>query len=190
MKRKHMIMAIATLTALLVAGAACASGGAGEHEIPWMNFTWRVINLILVLGILYKFAGEKIAGLFKGRQAGIRQELNDLQARKEAAEKKLLDVEKSIANLEQEKDAILAEARDQGESMKAAIIQKAEQSAEQLKAQAKVSAEQEFVIALDEMRAEMADKVIEAAEKIVKSKLTKAQHENLVDEYLTKVVLN
>jgi F-type H+-transporting ATPase subunit b len=191
LKRKHMIMAIATLTALLVAGTAFASGhAAGEHEIPWMNFTWRVLNLILVLGILYKFAGKKIAGLFKGRQAGIRQELNDLQARKEAAEKKLQDVENSIANLEKEKEAILTEARSQGESMKAAIIQKAEQSAEQLKAQAKVSAEQEFLIARDEMRAEMADKVIEAAEKIVKSTLTKAQHENLVDEYLTKVVLN
>ncbi|WP_027721829.1 F0F1 ATP synthase subunit B [Maridesulfovibrio zosterae] len=186
-----MIMATATLSVLLAAGAAYASGGeGGAHEIPWANFGWRVLNLILVLGVLYKFAGEKIAGLFKGRQAGIKQELNDLQSRKEAAESKLRDVEQSIANLEQEKEAILSEARSQGEAMKAAIIQKAEQSAEQIKAQAKVSAEQEVIIALDEMRAEMADKVIEAAEKIVKSKLTKAQHENLVDEYLTKVVLN
>ncbi|WP_319779565.1 F0F1 ATP synthase subunit B [Maridesulfovibrio sp.] len=185
-----MIMATAALSVLLAAGAAYASGHGGEaHEIPWANFGWRVLNLILVLGVLYKFAGDKIAALFKGRQAGIKQELNDLQSRKEAAEKKLRDVESSIANLEQEKESILSEARTQGEAMKAAIIQKAEQTAEQIKAQATVSAEQEVNIALDEMRAEMADKVIEAAEKIVKSKLTKAQHETLVDEYLTKVVL-
>ncbi|WP_419781968.1 F0F1 ATP synthase subunit B [Maridesulfovibrio sp.] len=189
MKRKNMIMATTALSVLLAAGAAYASGGEGAHEIPWANFGWRVLNLILVIGILYKFAGEKIAGLFKGRQAGIKQELSDLQSRKEAAEKKLRDVESSIANLEQEKDSILSEARSQGEAMKAAIIQKAEQTAEQIEAQAKVSAEQEVNVALDEMRAEMADKVIEAAEKIVKSKLTKAQHETLVDEYLTKVVL-
>lgn len=183
-------MASAAFSVLLAATAAYASGGGGEHSIPWGNFAFRVINLILVIAILYKFAGSKIAALFKGRQSNIRQELDDLQARKETAEKKLQDVEQSIANLEQEKEAILSEAKEQGEAIKQAIIQKAEESAEQIKAQAKVSAEQEASVALEEMRAELADKVVEAAEKIVQGKLTKAQHENLVDEYLTKVVLN
>ena len=190
MKRKNMILAISALFVLLTAVAAYANSGEGVHEIPWADFGWRVLNLILVLGILYKFAGEKIAGLFKGRQAGIKQELNDLEFRKEAAEKELRNVEQSIANLARERSAILAEARKQGEAMKESIIQRAEHSAEQITSQAKVSAEQEFTIALDEMRSEMAEKIIEASEKVVKSSLTEAQHESLVDEYLTKVVFN
>lgn len=191
MKRKNIIMASTVFSVLLLATVAYAAhGGEGEHSIPWGNFALRVLNLALFIGILYKFAGSKIAGLFKGRQAGIKHELDDLQTRKESAEKKLQDVEQSIANLEQEKEAILSEARVQGEAIKQSIIQKAEESAEQIKAQAKVSAEQEAAVALEEMRADLADKVVEAAEKIVQSKLTKAQHESLVDEYLTKVVLN
>lgn len=191
MKRKNIIMAGAFFSVLLIASVAFAAhGGEGEHSIPWGNFALRVLNLVLFIGVLYKFAGSKIAGLFKGRRAGIKQELDDLQARKESAEKKLQEVEQSIADLAKEKEAILSEAKVQGEAIKQSIIQKAEESAELIRAQAKVSAEQEASVALEEMRAELADKVVEAAEKIVQSKLTKAQHENLVDEYLTKVVLN
>ena len=44
---------------------------------------------------------------------------------------------------------------------------------------------------LDEaMRAEMADKIVEATEKLLAKKLTAAEHAKLVDKYLTKVVLN
>ena len=40
------------------------------------------------------------------------------------------------------------------------------------------------------VRGEIADQVIEQATKIVREKLTEQDHERLVDEYLTKVVLN
>jgi F-type H+-transporting ATPase subunit b len=36
----------------------------------------------------------------------------------------------------------------------------------------------------------MAELIVEAAEKILREKLTKEEHEKLVEDYLTKVVLN
>ena len=43
---------------------------------------------------------------------------------------------------------------------------------------------------MDTMRAEMADKIVEATEKLLIQKLTAEEQAKLVDKYLTKVVLN
>jgi len=178
---------------LAFAALAYASGGeAGEaaEPLPWGNFGFRILNFVIFIYLLYRFAGAKAAAFFGGRREQIRKDLEDLEIRKAEAAKKLQDVEASIRNLEQEKAAILAEAKTQGEAIKAAILAKAERDAALLTAQAKTSAENEARAAFDRVRGEIADLVIEQATKIVREKLSDKDHEQLVDEYLTKVVLN
>ncbi len=182
-------IALGLLTVLATAALAHASGGEA-HELPWGNFAFRIVNFVIFIFLIYKFAGDKIASFFGGRREQIRKDLADLDARKVEAEKRLKDVEAGIRNLEQEKAAILAEAKTQGEAIKVAIIEKAEKDAANMRAQAKVSAENEARAAFDRVRSEIADQVIEQATKIVREKLTDKDHERLVDEYLTKVVLN
>lgn len=167
-----------------------ADGHGEHHGLPWGNYIARVINLIIFIGIIWYAAGKKIKAFFGGRSKQIREDLDDLETRKNEAAKKLQDVEKSIANLNQEKQSILDEAKKQGEAMKEAIIEKAKKDAVQLTEQAKRSAEFEAKTAVDDLRAQMADLVVDAAVKIVQDKLSDKDHEKLVDEYLTKVVLN
>ncbi len=90
----------------------------------------------------------------------------------------------------QEKQQILDDAKAQGETLKVAIIEKAKKDAEALTEQAKRTASNEAAAAIQTIRGEMADMVIEAAEKIVAEKLSAEDHDKLVDDYLTKVVLN
>lgn len=163
---------------------------AEHHGLPWKNYIFRVVNFILFIGILIYAAGGKIKAFFVGRRSQIKDDLDNLQARQAEAEKKLKGVEQSIANLEQEKKAILEEAEQQGQALREAIIEKAKQDAESLKEQAKRTAANEAKGALDDMRAEVAELVVAAAEKIVREKLSDAEHDKLVDEYLNKVVLN
>ncbi|MBU1249160.1 MAG: ATP synthase F0 subunit B [Proteobacteria bacterium] len=169
-----------------------ASGGEGgeQHGVPWGNFILRVINFALFIGIIWWAAGKKIMAFFADRKTQISDELDDLAARQAGAEEKLKNVEQGIANLEQEKKSILDEAKAQGEALKAAIIEKGEKDAAALKEQATRTAANEAKAALDGIRAEMAELVVEAATKIVQEKLTEKDHDKLVDDYLTKVVLN
>ncbi|MDD4951375.1 MAG: F0F1 ATP synthase subunit B [Desulfovibrionaceae bacterium] len=191
MKRTYTIFTALALV-LGLSAIALASGHAEghEHHIPWGNYVYRLINLAIVVGVIWKLAGKKIAGFFGGRRKQIGKDLDDLQVRQADAEKKLKDVEQSITNLEQEKQSILAEARAQGEGLKKAILDKAEADAERIREQAKRSAEFEAKAATDLLRAELAELVVEAARKIVQEQLSEKDHEKLVDEYLTKVVLN
>lgn len=200
MKRFKFIAPIALLALmlLLVAVTAWASsegghGGGhaeGEHALPWGNLMWRGINFVLFVGIIWYAAGAKLKAFFGGRKSGIENELTELDTRKTEAEKKLKEVEQSIANLDAERQSILADYKAQGEALKASIIEKAEASATQIREQAKVGAENEAKYAIEAMRSELADMIVEAAQKVLEKKLTKEEHEKLVDKYLTKVVLN
>jgi len=188
--RHTVLTLIGVLAFTALAYASGGEGGEAHEGLPWANFGWRILNFVIFIFLLYKFAGAKAAAFFGGRRAQIKKELDELQERKVEAEKKLASVESGIRNLEQEKAAILAEAKTQGEAIKAAIIEKAQKDALAMQAQAVTSAENEARAAFDRVRGEIADQVIEQATKIVREKLTEQDHERLVDEYLTKVVLN
>lgn len=193
MKAKRILTLILPLLIVLAqAVMACAAteGGAhGDgHGLNWGDFLWRIINFIIFVAIIWKFAGKKIADFFRGRREEIETKLTDLSTRREEAEQRLKDVEESIANLEQEKAKILEDFKSQGEAVKAAIIQKAEEEAEKMKAQAEYSIEQERRSALKDIRFQLADMVVSEAEDKIKGKLSEAEHKKLIDQYLTKVV--
>lgn len=185
------------VTALAISSVAFASAGGGVELEGWFidnyqleRYFFRIINAIIFVAIIWWAAGSKIKDFFVGRRDGIKQELDDLTTRQAEAEKKLKEVESGIANMAQEKQAILDEATKQGEAIKEAIIAKAHKDAEALKEQAKRTASNEAQAAIESIRAEMADMVVGAAEKIVAEKLSAEDHDKLVDDYLTKVVLN
>ncbi len=191
---KHLKVGLATaFMLLLLTGTAFAAAHGADApllERPEINIIFRIATLGIVLFIIWHYAGKSIKAFFAGRSKSIADEISGMQARKEAATAQLAEVEKRIANLEAERQAILAEYRAQGEALKATILEKAEKSAAQITSQAKRSAENEINQALERMRAEMADLIVDATEKLLKERLSAQEHEKLIDKYLTKVVLN
>lgn len=178
------------LIGLLVAVGATAAVSSGYEQQPVaVNFAWRILNLALVAAIIWKLAGSAIASFFTGRSAGIARELDDLEARKEKARQDLLDVEKRIASLEDDRKTILADYEARGEALKAAIIARAEESAQQIMTQARQSAQNEIDTALASMRDALADKIIEAASESISGSLSAKDHKKLLDSFLNKVVL-
>jgi F-type H+-transporting ATPase subunit b len=187
LKKLRIIGMVAAM--LLVAAVAFASEG-GDASGKWWNFLWRVITFAIVVFLLYKLAGARMKEFFTGRSYQIKAELDDLDVRKIDAEKQLREVERSIANLDKEREEILNGFKREGEKLKAAIVANAEATAQKIKTQAEISAAQDAKLAVAEMKAEMAEKIVQAAEKLLKEKLSRADHEKLVGDYLTKVVLN
>ena len=122
--------------------------------------------------------------------ARISQDLQDLEARRAEAQKRLDEVEKRISNLESERKAILDESLAQAESVKQAVVEEAKRQAEQIVQQARRTAENEGRAMLAEVRAAIADEIVDAAEKVLAEKLTAAEHEKLITNSLNKVVLH
>jgi F-type H+-transporting ATPase subunit b len=182
---------VAIALAILGAAVAFASDGHGEGgQSPEMNFAWRLLNIVVFVGILYKLVGKKAKAFFVGRSDGIRTELEGLETRKTEAELRLAEVKQRIANLDAEREAILRESKAQAEQIKAAILAEAREQAEQVRAQALRAAENEGKVAIEQLRATLADEIVAAAEALLQTKLDGARHEKLINNSLTKVVLN
>ena len=191
MRKTTWIFLITGAVFLLAASVGAAEQGAESSNLAaWKDFGWRVLNFVLFVGVVYKLVGKKVKEFFSGRRQQIGAELEELEKRKAKAQTKLEDVEQSIADMESKRREILDDARKQGETLKQGIIEKAQQDAEKIKNQAKVKAEQEMQQMMDALRAEMAEKIIASAEKTIVDKLGKNEQEQLIDNYLTKVVLN
>jgi F-type H+-transporting ATPase subunit b len=194
LKRLHLIAVVALV--LGVAAVAYASGDAesgaeaAHHGLNWKDFLFRVINFVLVFGVIAKLAGKKIVAFFRGRSQAIENQLSDLDVRKADAAKRLADIEASISNLAEEKARIEEEYRRQGEALRDSIVAAAEAKAVQIREQAVAAAEAEGRVAAQKLRAELADAVVGAATAMLEKKLTAKDQEKLVDEYLTKVVFN
>jgi F-type H+-transporting ATPase subunit b len=186
-----MTVGAAIALALLSTAVAFASDGHAEGgQSPAMNFVWRLLNIAIFVGVLYKLVGAKAKAFFTGRRDGIRTDLEDLEVRKTEAELHLAEIKKRIANLEAERAAILEESKTQGEQLKTAILAEARRQAEQVREQALRAAENEGKAAMEQLRAALADEIVAAAEALLQAKLDGAQHEKLINNSLTKVVLN
>lgn len=183
---KWKTVGVAAALVLMCAGAAFAADGAPR----WDDFGWRVLNLIIFVGILWKFTGKLVVNYFTGRRRGIQQTLDDLAARRETARKGLDDIEAQIANLDAERKTILDESMVQAEANKQAIIAEAHKQAEQIVAQARRTAENEGRAILQKVRATIADEIVDAAEQALVSKLDAPLHDKLITNSLNKVVLN
>ena len=88
------------------------------------------------------------------------------------------------------KRCILAESRKQAENLKAGIVEEAHRQAAQIVEQARMTAENEGRAVLAEVRAVIADEIVDAAEKALSGKLTAEAHEKLIANSLKKVVLH
>lgn len=183
-KLKTLFTALALV--LLTTGAAMASEGEG---LAWGNFTLRMINVLIFLGIIWYAAGGMIKKFFVGRKDSIIKEMEDLARLKKEAAAHLVDVERRVAGVEAECTALLEEGRKQAEALKAAIVAEAEKQAAQIVEQSRRSAEQEGKAELEAIRARIADTVVAAVEKGLSERLDPAEHQKQIDKSLTKVVL-
>jgi F-type H+-transporting ATPase subunit b len=194
--RGYRIVAVAAL-ALLLLGGGLAFGEAGDdhgegHGAASKGWeatdTYRVMNFTVLAVALFFLLRKPASQALSGRIQGIREQLEDLEAKKTAAEKTLAEYDNKLATLEKEADQLVADYVKQGEAAKAKILAEAAASADKLKEQAKRNIEHEFKRAKEQLRDEVVEAALVKAEGVIRDKISDDDQNRLVDEYLEKVV--
>ena len=179
---KSAILAVMALL-LFPMSAALAASGKG-----WVTTDWfRVLNFTVLVVALFLILRKPVATALSSRVDGIKKQLADLEAQKEAAEKKLAEYSDKLSELEKEAEHIVADYIKQGNEAKARILKEAEASAEKLQAQARRNIEHEFDQAKKQLQAEVLEKSLAKAEEMIKEKISADDQNRLVDDYLEKV---
>ncbi len=176
--------------ALLPVGAAFASsaGGEGEHHSVFEAYFWPVINFLVLIGLIYILLKMMdIRGYFKKRTELIEKSLQEAREAKELAQKALEEVEEKLKVKDREIEAIIDAARISGAKEKAKLEDEGEKLKARILEQAKTNIDYEVKTAKEEIKAEAVDIAMELAEKKLKEKLTKEEQLKLLEESLRKI---
>ena len=182
---------------LLLAGVALASEAAGHggghggiSPAKVTDLILRTVNFVVFAGILFYLLAKKVKvkDIFASRSQEIAKTLDDLQAEKDAAAKALADMEAKLAAVAEEREKIIQQYVAEGQLEKAKILEKAELVAARIKDLATLTISQETKKAAQELKQEVADMATKLAEDLLKEKLTYTDQQQLVEEYLKKVV--
>ncbi|MBI2958534.1 MAG: F0F1 ATP synthase subunit B [Chloroflexi bacterium] len=152
--------------------------------INWGVLIAQLAAFVILFLLLRKFAYKPIVGMLDQRAGRIRESMEQAEL-----------VKQQTLQAEERMKTQLEEARRDGQK----VLAQAEQVSERLKEEARVAArkEAEAIItraqaeirlereqAIDELRAEVVDIAILAAEKVVKESLDKAAHRRLIDDVI------
>jgi len=144
----------------------------------------QVVNFVIVLWVLYKFAYKPILKTLNDRTSKIEKGLKDA----ETANKKVLEIEERekemLANAKKETQVIIAKAEETAKKNKDEIIIEAKTQADKILEDAKKKIEDEKVKMVQEVKVEISGLVISATEKVLGEKLDEAKDNELINNAL------
>ena len=168
--------------------AYAAGGGEGDSRAQWIDFGWRMLNFVILVGFLYWATAKKAREFFAGRRENIKTTLAEAIAEKEEAERKFNEYSVRLEKATEEMNSIIETIKAQGLVEKEKIIEDARKTAEKIKEDAKMRIEQEFKAAVSELRLEAVQLSVQMAEEVLKKNITPEHHQYMVKDYLDKVV--
>ena len=151
---------------------------------------WTIVTFILLLIVLRKFAWKPILQALEGRESHIRSTLERTEQAKQDAESILQEYRQQVAKAEEESRRILNEGRALAEKIKNDIVEKANQQSRKMIDQAKQEIERDKEAALLQLRSEVANLAILAAERILNESLDANKHRKVIDDMLRETKKN
>lgn len=148
---------------------------------------WTLFAFGLTLFILWKLAFPKIAEALDKRQRAIEESIDYAEKTKAEADEILAEYRQRLADARQQAEEIIARARKAGEQAEADSLAKAREQREELLEQTKRDIDAETRRAIQEIRREVADLTILAAEKVTRKSLSAEDQQKLVEEALAEL---
>jgi len=187
-KSSAVILLILLLFFGFMLSTALAASGEDSGAKGWASTDWfRVMNFAVLAIALVFILRKPLSQALGSRITGIKDQLEDLEARKAEAEKQLAEYSEKLSRLEKESEQIVEDYIKQGHEAKARILKEAESAAEKLQIQARRNIEHEFKQAKFKLQEEIFESSLAKAEEILKGRISGDDQDRLVDEYLRKV---
>jgi len=188
----HAIVAGHAAEAAALHGEADAGHG-GAHATDSLSpakvkdFGFRVMNFIVLLIILVKFGAKPIANSLGARRKQIREEIEDLEAKKTDAEQAYKEFSAKLESVEKDVDTIVEKAVAQAEIEKVRILEAAAKSAEDIKRSAEMAIANEITAAKRTLKVEVTEQAAVMAEELIIKNLTADDQVKIIEDYLDKV---
>ena len=163
---------------------AAESEGGGS---PLMDFIWKVVNVVVLGAIIYKFAKKPVGNAMSSSAESAKKLISDAREAEEKLTAELNEMRGKIAGLEEEAVQMVKTARKDAEIEKERVIEEGKQEIERMKRQASFALEQEHRKAEADLRHWIAEESVALAEKELKQEMNQNQQNKLVNKYMDEL---
>lgn len=146
----------------------------------------QVVNVAILLVVLYFVAYKPVMRMLDERSNRVRESMEQADAAKEEAARSQEEMKKQLEEASQEAQQRIAQAVKAGEGIKEKAQESARQEAEALVNRARSEIQKERDEAIGELRKEVADLTIMAAEKVIERSLDRKAHRDLIDKMVAE----
>lgn len=151
---------------------------------------WTVITFIALMLVLKKVAWKPILAALDQREKAIKDALEKADKAKEEAQRLMDENKANLAKAEEESRQIIEQSRAYAVKLKDQMLQESKVQAKKLVDDASAEIERKKEAALDDLKTQVADIAIKAAEKILKDNLNKDTQNRIVNNYLNELNRN
>ena len=148
---------------------------------------WTVVNFILLLIVLRKFAWKPILTIIEKREAKIRDTLDRADKAQEEAEQKLQEYREMIEKGRKESLEIIEQGRQRAQKLHEEIVNKAAGESQAILDKAKNEIEIEREKALEEIKATVADISVSLASKMLEKSISSEDHRELINNAIKEL---
>ena len=163
---------------------AYAASGGEESHFPWGHFAASWINFLIFLAILWKFALPPIQRHFAERREALMRNRNEAKRLREEAAAMLAEYEGRLDALDAEREALLAEYREQGERERERIIEDGKRQVIKLRQDAERVMAQEVKKAKAMLEEHAVEQALQLARERVERRLDSGGQDKLVGRYV------
>jgi F-type H+-transporting ATPase subunit b len=172
----------------LIFAVLAAEGGNGSllDVNPGLIF-WTVITFIILLLILRKLAWKPILTALDQRENSIKDALEKADQARLDASKALEENKASIAKAEEESRKIIEQSRSFAEKLKEQMLQESKAQQQKIIQDAAAEIERRKDSAFNELKNQVAEIAVRAAEKILNEKLDDETQKKMIDKYISDI---
>lgn len=165
-----------------------AEGPHGELKFLGLPFwIWKLANMLLFFGLLVWLLKGPIGGAFGMRSEAIRAAAAEARERRAKADQLANDIQKRLAEIENEVKAIHERAQAEGDRQKRELIAAAEAEAQKILQSARNEVDNRLKHARHELTQYAGQLASERAEAILREKITDNDQKKLFEESLRQV---
>ena len=158
-----------------------------EHPNEALSVLWRLLNFAILVGTLVYFLKSTVVSYLATRGAQIRQELVTASEMRTAASSQLADIQKRMATLPGELEALRTQGAADVKSEQARIAEAATHERERLLTQTRREIDTRLRIAKRELTEHAAMLAVQVAEQRIKREITPDDQVRLIDRYSSQL---
>ena len=158
---------------------------AGTLGLNWQGLIWHAINFIVLLLLLQRFLYRPVVGMLDARAQRVRDSMEQADQARRAAEQAEADRQTLLSETRREAERIRALAEEQAKRIVSDAEARANERQQQIEQQAEASARLIEERVMSQVRAQLADLVVTAVDRVTRGAVDANAQRGLVQQFLS-----